>query len=366
MTAAAQRKVTVAALAAHPERIDVRSPAEFAEDHLPGASSHPVLSDDERAIVGTLHAHDSAFAAKRAGAAIVARNIAAMLETAFAAKPRDWAPLIYCWRGGKRSGALTHVLNEIGWRAVQLDGGYRAYRRHVRARLEVLPATLRFRVVCGLTGAGKSRLLAALAAEGAQVVDLEQMAAHRGSLLGNLPDLPQPSQKALETELLAALEGLDASRPVFIEAESKRIGNLQVPEALLQAMRSAACVRVELPASLRIALLREEYAHFLDDTEHLARRLQPLTALHGKKTIDRWNAAAAAGQWDDFVGELLALHYDPAYTRSIDRNFSRHGDAIPVVPGGIAMADFRAAARALIIATRADANATCDGFIGVT
>src|SRR5512143_2561751 len=175
------RTVGVDAIARYAERIDVRSPAEFAEDHMPRAASHPVLSDEERARVGTLHAQQSAFVAKRAGAALVARNVAAMLEGPFADKPRDWAPLVYCWRGGKRSGALTHVLNEIGWRAVQLEGGYRAYRRHVVARL------------------------AALAAEGAQVLDLEGLARHRGSLLGDLPGDPQPSQKWFESQLLAAL-----------------------------------------------------------------------------------------------------------------------------------------------------------------
>ena len=348
MSIVAPRVVTVAAIAAYTDRIDVRSPAEYAEDHLPGAASHPVLSDQERALVGTLHALDSAFAAKRAGAAIVARNIALMLETAFAGKPRDWTPLVYCWRGGKRSGALAHIMNEIGWRAMQLEGGYRAYRRHVRAQLETVPTTFTLRVVCGLTGSGKSRLLNVLAAEGAQVIDLEQLAAHRGSLLGDLPDTPQPSQKRFETELLSILARLDARKPVFIESESKRIGSLQVPEALLQVMRHATCVRVELPTPLRIALLREEYAHFLDNTEHLAQRLRPLSVLHGSKTIERWNAAARAGEWDAFVGELLIAHYDPTYTRSIDRNFARHADAQVVTPGGIAAADYRAIARALI------------------
>lgn len=348
MSVVAPRVVTIAALGAYAERIDVRSPAEYAEDHLPGAKSHPVLSDEERALVGALHVLDSAFAAKRTGAAIVARNIAAMLETAFASKPRDWAPLVYCWRGGKRSGALAHIMNEIGWRAVQLEGGYRAYRRHVRAQLETTPGAFLLRVVCGLTGSGKSRLLGALAAEGAQVIDLEQLAAHRGSLLGDLPDTPQPSQKRFETELLAMLERLDARKPVFIESESKRIGSLQVPDPLLQVMRHAACVRVDLSTPLRIALLREEYAHFLDDTEHLAQRLQPLVALHGKKTIERWNATARAGEWDALVGELLIAHYDPTYARSMDRNFARHAEAHVVTPSGIAPADFREIARALI------------------
>ena len=340
-------KVKVEAIADYVDRIDVRSPSEFAEDHVPGAENHPVLDDAERARIGTMHAQDSAFAARRAGAALVARNIAAMLEGPFADKPRDWAPLVYCWRGGQRSRSLAHMLNEIGWRAVQLDGGYRAYRRHVVAELVTLPGRYRYEVICGLTGSGKSRLIAALAAEGAQVLDLEALALHRGSLLGDLPDHPQPSQKAFESELVAALHRLDPARPVYVESESKRIGTLQVPDALLAAMRAAECIRLELGQPQRVALLKEEYAHFLADHGTLAARLQRLVPLHGKATIGRWTDAARAGDWDTLVGELLELHYDPTYRRSIGRNFPRIADAIAAAPAAVTDMAFRALAREL-------------------
>ncbi len=339
--------VQVGALADYPERIDVRSPSEFAEDHLPGAVSQPVLDDAERARIGTLHAQDSAFAARRAGAALVARNIAAMLEGAFADKPRDWAPLVYCWRGGQRSRSLAHMLNEIGWRAVQLEGGYRAYRRHVVAELAVRPAAFRYEVVCGLTGSGKSRLLAALAAEGAQVLDLEGLARHRGSLLGDLPEGEQPSQKSFDTQLLCALVRLDPARVVYVESESRKIGTVQVPDSLLTAMRAAECVRIDLPQPLRIELLKQEYAHFLDDRETLVARLRHLVPLHGKATVERWTAAAQAGDWDALVGELLDLHYDPTYRRSIGRNFPRIDDAIAVTVEALDDHAFRALAREL-------------------
>jgi tRNA 2-selenouridine synthase len=338
-------KVGIDALARHPDRIDVRSPAEFAEDHLPGATSHPVLDDEQRARIGTLHAQDSAFAAKRAGAALVARNIARMLEVDFADKPRDWAPLVYCWRGGKRSGALAHMLVEIGWKAVPLDGGYRTYRRHVVGQLETLPARFRYRVICGLTGSGKSRLLAALAAIGAQTLDLEGLARHRGSLLGDLPGDPQPSQKGFDSALLAALERLDPARPVYVESESKKIGTVQVPDALLAAMRESPCVRVDTPQPLRVALLKDEYAHFLADPQSLSDRLAHLAPLHGKSTLDRWAAAGAAGDFDTLVGELLVRHYDPTYTRSMARNFPRHADALVAVPQATDEASFVALAR---------------------
>lgn len=347
-TPRARQKVGVDALAEFPDRVDVRTPLEFADDHVPGAENQPVLSNDERVRVGTLHAQESEFVAKRVGAALVARNIATMLETAFAERPRSWAPLVYCWRGGKRSGALAHMLNEIGWKAVQLDGGYRSYRRHVLARLAVVPGQFSYRVVCGLTGSGKSRLLGALDAIGAQVLDLEGHARHRGSLLGDLPADPQPSQRRFESLVLDRLERLDPRRPVFVESESRKIGSLQVPETLLAAMRDAECVRVDTPTPLRVALLKDEYAHFLADPDTLARRLLLLTPLHGRATIARWTAAASAGEWDRVVAELLTQHYDPTYARAIERNFARLATATRIAPGGVGPADFRALAQSLV------------------
>ncbi len=340
-------KVAVDRLGDFADRIDVRSPSEYADDHVPGATSHPVLDDGERARIGTMHAEDSAFAARRAGAALVARNIAAMIEKSFAAKPREWAPLVYCWRGGQRSRSLVHVLNEIGWRAAQLAGGYRAYRRRIVARLVDLPGQFRYEVVCGLTGSGKSRLIGALAREGAQVLDLEAMARHRGSLLGDLPDRPQPTQRSFDSQLVAALERCDPSRPVYVESESRKIGTVQLPDALLAAMRNAECIRIALPQPLRIELLKHEYAHFLCDHDALSSRLLRLVPMHGKKTIERWLAAARAGDWDEFVGELLLFHYDPMYQRSIGKNFPRIANAIDVAPPTLTESSFRAVAREL-------------------
>ena len=324
------QKVGIDALREHADRIDVRSPSEFAIDHIPGAINLPVLDDRERAEVGTIHAQDSGFAAKRHGASIVARNIARILEVHCRDKPREWAPLVYCWRGGKRSGSLAHVLKEVGWRAVQLEGGYQTYRRHVVAALEALPPTFSFVVVCGLTGSGKSRLLRALDEEGAQVLDLERLANHRGSLLGDHPVDPQPSQKAFDTGVVAALESFDPSRPVFVESESRKIGTVQLGNALLGAMRTAACVRLHTPQAVRVQMLKEDYAHFLSDPDALCDRLARLVELHGHKTIERWSEAARAGDFDALVDELLVRHYDPTYARSIDSNFPRSADAIDV------------------------------------
>ena len=327
--------------------IDVRTPDEFDDDHIPGAINFPVLSTEERAHVGTLNAQASAFEAKKVGAALIARNIAGIVERC-RERPREWAPLVYCWRGGQRSRSLTHVLNEIGWRAVQLDGGYRAYRRQVVDRLVLLPSRFNYRVVCGMTGSGKSRLLCAFEAEGAQDLDLEDHAKHRGSLLGDLPDELQPTQKRFESLILDELERFDAARPVIVESESKRIGRLQVPDALLEAMRAAPCLRVDVPTASRVALLKEEYAHFLADPALLAQRLAPLVPLHGKAKVERWNAQAASGEFDALVESLLVEHYDPTYARAIERNFPNFPQALLAAPAGIEPEALRSTARAVI------------------
>lgn len=310
-------------LYAYDEIIDTRTPAEFAEDHVPGAINLPVLDNQERVRIGTLHKQVSAFAAKKAGAALVSRRIADHLESHFADKPKDYRPLIYCWRGGNRSGAMTTVLRAVGWQAAQLEGGYKAFRRQVAEQLQQLPQTLEFRVVCGPTGVGKSRFLRALARAGAQVLDLEDLAAHMGSVLGAYPDRPQPAQKMFESRVWRALSGFDSARPVYVESESKKIGNLHTPEALLQAMRASDCLNLEAPIPVRVAILKGEYAHFLADPEALGRQLDCLVPLQGRERVEEWKAWARAGGWDELVADLLIRHYDPAYARSLGRNFVR-------------------------------------------
>ncbi len=315
--------VTVAQLDQFDEIIDVRSESEFAEDHIPGAVNYPVLNDAERAAIGTMYKQVSAFDAKKTGAALVSANIARHLSTHLRDRPRGWKPLVYCWRGGGRSSALAHVLGQIGWRVGRLDGGYKAYRRAVIDELHTLPARLDWRVVCGMTGTGKSRLLRALQDQGAQVLDLEALAAHRGSVLGNLPGEPQPSQKLFESSVWHALRGCDRSQPVFVESESKKIGNLRVPEALIDAMWQSACVSIDASVTVRVALLKDEYAHFLDDAQLLNTQLDCLRALHGNAVIDEWQRLARTGAWDALTEDLLVRHYDPAYTRAIHRHYPR-------------------------------------------
>jgi tRNA 2-selenouridine synthase len=216
---------------------------------------------------------------------------------------------------------MAHVLREVGWDAATLEGGYRAYRREVLAQLDELPGKLRFRVLCGATGSGKSRLLAALAAASAQVLDLERLACHRGSLLGDLPGEPQPPQKMFDGMVWKALKGFDAGRPVYVEAESKKIGQLQVPAKLLERMREGECIRLEVPAAERQRFLIEEYRHFLADPAALKERLRCLTTRYGHAVIERWLALADSGAWPALVADLLQTHYDPSYLRATSQNY---------------------------------------------
>jgi tRNA 2-selenouridine synthase len=301
--------------------IDARSESEFAEDHLPGAVNWPTLTDEQRHLIGTEYKQVSPFDARKRGAAMAAHNIARHIEQQAMDKPRDWQPLVYCWRGGQRSGALAMVLDQIGFTVHVLEGGYREFRRAVLADLDIAPP-LNFTVLCGRTGSAKSRLLQALVAQGAQVLDLEGIACHRGSVLGLVPGQPQPSQKAFETQLWQALRGLDAQRPVFVEGESRTIGRLRLPEKLLVAMRASRCVRVELPLLQRVQMLMEDYAHFVTDIDAFCERLDALRDLRSSAVVQGWQAQARAGAVAAVVQELLTLHYDPVYERSMQRNFA--------------------------------------------
>ena len=328
--------------------IDARSPAEFAEDHIPGAINCPVLSDEERAITGTIYVQQSAFEARRVGGAFVAANLARHLREQFADKPQGWRPLVYCWRGGMRSGSMVQWLRLVGWDAQQLAGGYKAFRRHVMEQIATLVPRLDLRAIVGATGSAKTRVLQALAADGAQVLDLEHYARHKGSLLGALPGLPQPSQKNFETQIASVLEGLDLSRPVYVEGESARIGRLSVPVPLVQRLRTAPCIEIVATPAERLAYLLRDYAYLGDDPELLAQRLGVLVELHSKETVLRWQDWARTHQLAPLFEELMRLHYDPHYGRSQARNFVQWEGRLRVEVAALSDEGIEAVARAVL------------------
>ena len=340
--------LALADIRAFDDVIDARSPSEYADDHLPGAVNAPVLDDEQRALVGTVYKQQSSFEAKRLGAPMAARNIAAAIEQRFADKPRNWRPLVYCWRGGGRSGSLVHVLRQVGWNALRLDGGYKAFRRQVVADLDAMPPYFTFHVICGATGSGKSRLLEALTEAGAQVLDLEVLAAHRGSVLGDLPDEPQPTQKAFETSIWTKLSEFDPHKPVYVESESRKVGNLRVPEALIGHMRDGRCFRLEATSDARVQLLVADYAHLIANPARLVEKLECLKDLHGAERIELWKSQVAEARWKDLVVDLLENHYDPAYRRSMFKNYKDAQSAAPLPVEDISHDGFRTTAHRLL------------------
>ena len=310
------RTADAATLAVFDALIDVRSPSEFAEDHAPGAINLPVLDDAERAVVGTIYVQESRFRARRVGAALVARNIALHLETALADQPGSFRPLVYCWRGGQRSNAMATVLAQVGWRAAVLEGGYRTYRRHVKTQLYDRVADLKLIMLDGHTGSAKTAILGRVATRGVQTLDLEDLAQHRGSLLGALPGRPQPSQKMFESRLLQAMERLDPARPVVVEAEASKIGERMAPPALWQLMIKAPRITLEVPPDARARYLAGVYAEIVSDLDALEALLARLPGRHGRKAVATWRAMAEAGELEALAGSLIEAHYDPAYGRA--------------------------------------------------
>ncbi len=295
--------------------IDVRSPAEFVEDHIPGAINLPVLNDEERARVGTIYVQESPFLARKLGAALVFRNAADHIEKHLSHHEGDWKPLVYCWRGGQRSGSFSWMLQQIGWRAEVIDGGYRSYRRLVKRFLydDALPYQLV--ALDGYTGTAKTELLVHLQALGVQVLDLEGLANHRGSLLGEMPG-GQPSQKAFESAIAAALSGFDVAQPVVVEAESSKIGSLILPPSLWSALCSAPRIQITAPIDARTTYLISAYDDILSDRERLRDRLSPLRFHRGHEVVDGWLELIDTGDKPGLTKALMEQHYDPAYAKS--------------------------------------------------
>lgn len=302
------------------EMIDVRSPGEYEEDHWPGAINLPVLSDQERAEIGTTYKQDP-FRARQRGAALVARNIAAHLESHFIDWDRDYRPLVYCWRGGQRSQSLALVLAQVGWRVTVLQGGYKAYRRWIREQLHLLPTQFHYRLLAGPTGVGKTQLLHDLAQKGAQVLDLEGLARHRGSLLGQEWQQAQPSQKWFESLMVEQLQSFQPEQPIWVESESSTIGRLHLPAALWQAMKASPCIQIEAPLRDRVDWLIRSYPHLMAHPQVLREKLVLLKPQQGQARVRQWHEWIEAQAWEELVQDLLERHYDPTYRHAIQRTY---------------------------------------------
>lgn len=298
--------------------IDVRAPAEFAEDHVPGAINLPVLDDAQRATVGTIYTQDSPFKARKIGGALVAQNTAQHLQTTLADKDGGWQPLVYCWRGGQRSGAFATILDQVGWRVHLLKGGYQSYRRAVVQMLYETPIAHRIVLIEGGTGTAKTALLHHLADAGAQMLDLEGLANHRGSLFGSTRS-DQPAQKMFETRIAAALLALDPAKTTFVEAESSKIGERMIPPSLWSQMTAADRIQLRAPLQARSAFLCRAYADLTQDATYLAELIDQLRPYHAADQIADWQAQATSGNWQTLAEGLIATHYDPRYAKSAAR-----------------------------------------------
>ncbi|MGI9391771.1 MAG: tRNA 2-selenouridine(34) synthase MnmH [Boseongicola sp.] len=301
--------------------IDVRTPAEFAEDCIPGAINLPVLSNEERARVGTIYTQESPFLARKIGAALVARNAAAHIEGPLSGMDGSWQPLIYCWRGGQRSGSFASILSQIGWRAETLVGGYQSYRRLIVAALYDSEFPAPIILLDGNTGTGKTDVIQRLPAFGVQIIDLESLANHRGSALGATGQ--QPSQKAFESDLAKLVRELDSTRPVVIEAESSRIGQVFLPPQLFAAMKAAWRVEIKAPLASRADFLVRTYSEEISEYENFAARLNGLIRLQGRAQVEAWQTALCHGHFNQVASELIEKHYDPSYAKSRTRNGGR-------------------------------------------
>lgn len=300
--------------------IDVRSPSEFALDHIPGAINCPVLTDEERVQVGTLY-QSSPFEARKLGAALISANMAYWLQSKFNQYNKSWRPLIYCWRGGMRSSAAVTILSQVGWPVHQLVGGYKAYRQFILQQLDNLPQTLHLIVVCGPTGSGKSRFLQALSRAEAQVLDLEALAVHRGSVLGLRPGDQQPSQRYFDTCLWHQLQTFSPKQVVYVEAESRRIGSVSLPDSLYQHMHASECLQINVEMQERVKFLCEDYHFYLQQPEHLIKQLSCLSQVRSKQELEHWFSLIENGQFNELVTDLLSRHYDPLYWRSMHKHY---------------------------------------------
>jgi tRNA 2-selenouridine synthase len=295
--------------------IDVRSPAEFAVDHIPGAINLPSLSNAERAEVGTLYKQVSPFAARKRGASLVLQNVARHIAGPLADYHGGWRPLVYCWRGGQRSGVFATLLREVGWRADTIAGGYQTYRKLISQTLYDTPLPHRLILLDGYTGTAKTALLPRLSTRGVQTLDLEGLAGHRGSLLGEMPG-GQPSQRMFETRLAKALAACDPTQPVLVEAESSKIGQINLPPQLWAQMIAAPRIDLTAPLPARTAYIAQAYATVLADPATVRDRLAPLRRTRGHSVVDHWQSLQDAGDHAGLAQALMQDHYDPSYDKS--------------------------------------------------
>ncbi len=297
--------------------IDVRTPAEFAETTIPGAVNVPIFSNDERIEVGTVFQQQGKRDARKLGVRLVAPNIPRLMDRVEELRVGHPGPVIvFCWRGGMRSLAMTSFMNLAGIPARQLLGGHKGFRRKVLDYFEQQQWPPVF-VLRGLTGTGKTRVLQQLDEMGYPVVDLEGLANHRGSAFGALGLEPQPSQKKFEALLWARLEELKESPYLVTEGESLHIGRIMVPKAFHQAMQTQTSLWMTASLDVRTQIILEDYPALDQLKEQFEKPINALKERLGGKVVTEFLNLLNSGQWDKLVRELMVRYYDPLYMHTL-------------------------------------------------
>jgi tRNA 2-selenouridine synthase len=292
----------------------VRSPSEYHHAHIPHALSFPLFDDAERAAIGTTYKKVGPQAALTEGLECVAPRLANMIQTAKTLS-KDMPVVLHCWRGGKRSGSVAWLLDFAGIPVSVIKGGYKAFRTQQRSWLESVPWN--FIILGGMTGSGKTDLLHALKASGEQILDLEGLANHKGSAFGWIGEAPQPSTEHYENLIAQALRGMDHSRRIWVENESRSVGKVFVPDAVWAVMCNAPLVHLEIPLSARVDNLVKTYVDgdnkqaLIDSFEKIQKRLggQHLNAALESLKADDYAAAA----------EIALTYYDKTYTYGLEK-----------------------------------------------
>lgn len=294
----------------NPLYVDVRAPIEYNEDHIPGAINLPIFNDEERKEIGTMYKMAGKVDAVKRGTEIGGRRIVDIINSL--TKIEDRQIIIYCARGGMRSGAVASLISSLGIKTFRIIDGYRSFRKMVMDQLYNLTIKPQIFVLQGLTGAGKTEILRLIP----NSVDLEDMAGHRSSLFGGI-GLKQNSQKRFETLLWLKLEELKNEDFVLFEGESKKVGNLHIPDNIFSQMREAPAIYIDTAIERRVAIIRKEYTGFNED-EKILKTVNSLKRKIGQEKADKLVELYNNGNLDEFIKILLLDYYDSLYRHTLD------------------------------------------------
>ncbi|MBK5241379.1 tRNA 2-selenouridine(34) synthase MnmH [Clostridium sp.] len=298
--------------------VDVRSPGEFSDGTINGAINIPLFDDEERKIIGTAYTRESVEKAKRIGIEVASTKLLHIYDEVKELQKQYDKIILFCARGGMRSGILGTLLSSLGVNIERINEGYKGYRRFVVENLPKVNESVQYIVLHGNTGVGKTEILKQLQQDGFHILDLEGLANHRGSLLGTVGLGKSTSQKQFESNIFHMLQkGKDSY--VFLEAESKRIGNATIPDFIFQKMKTGIHIFVEADIAFRVDLIVNEYTKYKNCNEEIIECLKRLEKYIGVKNIDRYSELVLKSEYDEVVSELMIKHYDPMYTHGSDK-----------------------------------------------